>query len=203
MRGHIRKDTSNATINAAFDAQTEGVYINDIYEHDSLSLSRWKTLDRNVYGAMGGTILRTCFSTRNVINLDDPRTFHNLMCEGVGSFAVQWAYLDPVYGKFFWFPSDDPDGDILTADSHFDIMDYLPITRAGWEADFDAFGAYFNIDDSQMNYWGSISFMKFNSAQNFLRSFYPPALKFTFTLYDSKGILKGGRTFTHIVYIGG
>lgn len=28
------------------------------------------------------------------------------------------------------------------------------------------------------------------------------ALKFTFTLYDSKGILEGGRTFTHIVYLG-
>jgi hypothetical protein len=27
------------------------------------------------------------------------------------------------------------------------------------------------------------------------------ALKFTFTLYDSRGILKEGRTFTHIVYL--
>ena len=27
------------------------------------------------------------------------------------------------------------------------------------------------------------------------------ALKFTFTLYDSKGIIKKGRTFTHIVYL--
>ena len=28
-----------------------------------------------------------------------------------------------------------------------------------------------------------------------------PALKFTFTLYDSKGLIPGGRTFTHIVYL--
>ncbi len=28
------------------------------------------------------------------------------------------------------------------------------------------------------------------------------AFKFTFTLYDSKGIIKDGRTFTHIVYLG-
>ncbi len=28
------------------------------------------------------------------------------------------------------------------------------------------------------------------------------ALKFTFTLFDSKGILPQGRTFTHIVYLG-
>jgi prepilin-type N-terminal cleavage/methylation domain-containing protein len=31
---------------------------------------------------------------------------------------------------------------------------------------------------------------------------YPPAFKFTFTLYDSKGVIKEGRTFTHIVYLG-
>jgi len=30
----------------------------------------------------------------------------------------------------------------------------------------------------------------------------PKALKFTFKIYDSKGILKQGRTFTHIVYFG-
>lgn len=30
---------------------------------------------------------------------------------------------------------------------------------------------------------------------------WPKALKFTFTLYDSKGVLEGGRTFTHIVYL--
>jgi prepilin-type N-terminal cleavage/methylation domain-containing protein len=29
----------------------------------------------------------------------------------------------------------------------------------------------------------------------------PKALKFTFTLYDSRGIIEGGRTFTHIVYL--
>ena len=29
----------------------------------------------------------------------------------------------------------------------------------------------------------------------------PKALKFTFTLYDSRGIIGGGRTFTHIVYL--
>jgi hypothetical protein len=30
---------------------------------------------------------------------------------------------------------------------------------------------------------------------------WPKAIKFTFTLYDSKGILDGGRRFTHIVYL--
>ena len=31
---------------------------------------------------------------------------------------------------------------------------------------------------------------------------YPDLIKFTFTLYDSKGIIKNGRRFEHIVYIG-
>jgi prepilin-type N-terminal cleavage/methylation domain-containing protein len=31
---------------------------------------------------------------------------------------------------------------------------------------------------------------------------FPPAFRFTFTLYDSKGIIKEGRTFTHTVYLG-
>jgi hypothetical protein len=31
---------------------------------------------------------------------------------------------------------------------------------------------------------------------------YPRAFKFTFTLYDSKGVIKEGREFTHIVYLG-
>jgi prepilin-type N-terminal cleavage/methylation domain-containing protein len=31
---------------------------------------------------------------------------------------------------------------------------------------------------------------------------WPKALKFTFTLYDSRGVFKDGQTFTHIVYLG-
>jgi prepilin-type N-terminal cleavage/methylation domain-containing protein len=34
------------------------------------------------------------------------------------------------------------------------------------------------------------------------KNLYPIAFKFTFTLYDSKGVIKQGRTFTHIVYLG-
>jgi len=34
------------------------------------------------------------------------------------------------------------------------------------------------------------------------KQYWPRALKFTFTLYDSMGILKRGRPFTHIVYFG-
>jgi hypothetical protein len=33
-------------------------------------------------------------------------------------------------------------------------------------------------------------------------SIWPKALKFIFTIYDSRGVFKDGQTFTHIVYIG-
>ena len=34
-----------------------------------------------------------------------------------------------------------------------------------------------------------------------LAKFPPSALKFTFRLYDSRGIIEGGREFTHIIYL--
>jgi prepilin-type N-terminal cleavage/methylation domain-containing protein len=39
------------------------------------------------------------------------------------------------------------------------------------------------------------------SKESYNHNQYPPAFKFTFTLYDSNGIIKEGRTFTHIVYL--
>ena len=35
----------------------------------------------------------------------------------------------------------------------------------------------------------------------FLPTFYPKALKFTFTLRDSNAVFADGKTFTHIVYL--
>jgi hypothetical protein len=35
----------------------------------------------------------------------------------------------------------------------------------------------------------------------FAADFFPVAVKFTFRLYDSKGVIEGGREFTHIIYL--
>ena len=48
----------------------------------------------------------------------------------------------------------------------------------------------------------SIQWKNISEQWNPWRTDWPKAIKFTFTLYDSKGILKGGRPFTHIVYLG-
>ncbi len=195
---------ANITIlQTSFEELIQGVFKNDTYEHDSLPLSLWKTLDNTAYGAGGGTIMNTCFDNRPLIDIANlPSTIHNLMCEGVGSFAVQWAYRDPLTLQLRWFPSEDPDGDGFNTDSHFILMSGLPITPEPAYADFDAFGAIFNIPNTtQINYWGSASLMRYDPIGNFPADFYPRALKFTFTIYDSKGILEKGKTFTHIVYL--
>jgi len=182
---------------------------NEKFEHDSLSLALWKTLDITAYDTSGGTdtILNTCFDFPPWVDIDirNAQTFHKLMCEGVGNFTIQWAYWDPSYNKFHWFPSDDPDGSGTY--SHFDLvkMDkfpWSPSTKHGY-ADFDVFGVFFNIPGTQRNYWGAASLMRYNPnpTNKFPYGFYPKALKFTFTLYDSKGVIKNGRTFTHIVYL--
>ncbi len=164
---------------------------NEELEHDRLSLAEWKTVDANEYGR----IVSVCFETRPDIDMDDPYTYHKLMCEGVGSFAIQWAYWDEDDDRFYWFPSDDPDADGDDDDSHFDLMP-MP----------NEFGVYFNLPDSIGEPdWYSIEEAENRADEDF--SAFPKALKFTFRLYDSRGIIEQdgekGREFTHIVYLGG
>jgi len=200
-----------ADVNGTFGAidLVSGRYGNDVNEHDSLSLAQWQVLDTGVYDVAGGNILDICFDFLPYMDVRDARTIHKLMCEGLGSFAVQWAYYDPDYGRFHWFPSDDPDG--TGAYSHFDLakVDIPPASPKvlpGYPPGFEVFGAFFNIPGSfKINYWAIPSLMRYNPnpsiPRRFPSGFYPSALKFTFTLFDSKGVIKQGRTFTHIVYL--
>ncbi|MBA7635260.1 hypothetical protein ES703_42861 [subsurface metagenome] len=83
-------------------------------------------------------------------------------------------------------------------------MDAYPAKRRSEFKDFNLFGTFFNIAAVQINYWGPVSDMKYKTgiSSNFPSGFYPEALKFTFRLYDSKGVIIKGREFTHIVYLG-
>ena len=59
------------------------------------------------------------------------------------------------------------------------------------------------VDDFTIEYYGFDSSRKFHDEwmvpENEIR---PLAYKFTFMIYDSKGIIKDGKQFTHIVYVG-
>jgi hypothetical protein len=168
---------------------------NERYEHDSNSLAKWKTVGGNEYD---NEIIPACFYFEPYIDMGEPNTFHKLMCEGVGSFAIQWAYWDSVDKRFYWFPSSDPDGNPSTPDSHFSLI--CPVCDK-------KFGVFFNVPAPQItsNRWYAVDGVQYSSGSNFPAGFYPKAIKFTFTLYDSKGIIKeggrAGRIFTHIVYL--
>ena len=153
-----------ANIATDFDPNNGGWEDNLFYEHDSMSLSQWKTIDLTAYK---DAIIPTRFE-RLEIDMGDPNTYHNLMCQEIDSFTVQWAYWDD--DEVLWFP-ENPSG----------------------------FGVFFNIPDisgsTTIDKWAPIG-------ETFPSDFYPKALKFTFTLYDSKGIIENGRKLTHIVYLG-
>ena len=60
--------------------------------------------------------------------------------------------------------------------------------------DDDIFGFFYNVPLGRAISEGRDNW--YDQSMN-----WPKAIKFTFTLYDSKGIIEGGRTFTHIVYL--
>jgi len=180
---------------------------NDFYEHDRLSLSEWKAVGRISYE---DHIIPACFDERPLFDIYDPNTFHKLMSESVGNFTIQWAYWDPgpdlsipLDDQYRWFPSDDIDGLAATPDdSHFLWLD----PDRGQRRDF---GVSFNVPLRNRRDWHTIEsgnvqygFVPPDIIMTFSPDFYPDALKFTFTLYDSKGIIENGRRFTHIIYIG-
>jgi hypothetical protein len=182
---------------------------NNNFEHDKLSLSQWQAItaqDVNVE-----RVTMTCFNSTNLdsrpsLNFGTGDGLYMLMTEGVGSFSIQWGYMFTNAGQTFiyWWPSNDPDGNPATLDSDFDAMVSAYAVSS--------FGFYFNTakPPAPTNlYWFSSDGAKglyypdpLNLLNPFNKPTYPQALKFTFTIYDSKGVFKEGQTFTHIVYLG-
>ena len=141
---------------------------NEWYEHDRLSLAEWK----NVAAAQWNTVRSVCFQRPQINTSDD---YHKLLCDGLSSYAIQWAYWDPSDNRFYWYP------------------DSARLADKG-----GSFGVYFNV--GSITGWDSIGSIGQQYREN-NAEFFPQALKFTFKLYDSKGIIKGGMEFSHIVYL--
>jgi prepilin-type N-terminal cleavage/methylation domain-containing protein len=177
---------------------------NDRFEHDTNSLSQWQAAanDAAKNPTNVNNIITGCFDGNYpLINLANANTLHLLLTENVGSFAVQWSYyyVDtsvPPNQYVYWWPSIDPDGN-----GNFDDSDFGKAYM-----NLDAFGFYFNTASASVPYWfqysGAQGFYYPNPLNPLDKPVYPRALKFTFTLYDSRGVFKDGQTFTHIVYIG-
>ena len=167
----------------------------NMYEYDKITLAEWKNVDRlskyvalsvitdvNVgeVGRSGGAVIDPAKPDSSV---------HTLLCEGVGEFKVQGWYDE----LSRWVPEVDPYEDFVLPDPEelpgvlYPYPPYGGVVLGGefMPAQPHAYPRHF-VDEPD-----------FNKIPGLGR-----ALKFTFTLYDSRGIFKNGRTFTHIVYTG-
>jgi hypothetical protein len=127
----------------------------------------------------------------------DPNSIHILLCEGVGEFKIQgWSY-DSIRRVWRWIPEVDIDGPGPLTDSDFFLPatgDNVPGVLYPWR--LAPGGGYWGVNINGIGYGGPLDETGFNRIPGLGR-----ALKFTFTLFDSKGVIKQGRTFTHIVYL--
>ena len=184
---------------------------NNMYEYDKISLEQWKFLPYqqkvNICSVIGD--IKVSYTNENItfnstVNRDfwgtyvdpaDPNSIQNLLCQGVGEFKIQgWSeFLQR------WIPEVDPDGNGDLTDTNFFIDDSNNVPAVLYP--------YPLMGGVTINNLGDLGFRNgylqeevdkehFNAIPGLGK-----ALKFTFTLYDSKGLIKGGRTFTHIVYL--
>lgn len=175
---------------------------NNYFEYEKITLDEWKLIPWSDKASMLSVICDVGVGQSNVseqargseINPGDPNSIHMLLCEGVGEFKIQGWYD----AQQRWVPEVDPDGDGFLTDT-----DFIP-TQDGTELDPEAvpgilypYPPYGGVVINNINYpQDQIEEEHFSMIPGLGR-----ALKFTFTLFDSRGIIKEGRTFTHIVYL--
>jgi len=178
------------------------------YEYEKITPEQWKHIDKGGKANMLTAITDVNVFTPTVglavrgadIDTANPASIHMLLCEGVGEFKVQgWYDLERR-----WLPEVDPDGDGDLSDSDFYLDPADPTSLAPDRVP----GVLYPYRRSVPRPYGGVAINGLS---------YPPvmvneanfsripglgrALKFTFTLFDSKGIIKQGRTFSHIVYL--
>ncbi|MEJ2648679.1 MAG: prepilin-type N-terminal cleavage/methylation domain-containing protein [Sedimentisphaerales bacterium] len=174
---------------------------NNYYQYDKISLEEWKRIPLVTKLDMLSVICDTRVIAEGIpqnsnisedvkgvsIDKEDPNSMHMLLCDGVGEFKIQgWDDEHKV-----WLPEVDPNGDGNLSDTNFFMDDSNNVPGVIYSPPFCSVAmnnvSYQSIQADRDH---------FNMIPGLGR-----ALKFTFTLFDSKGIIKGGRTFTHIVYL--
>jgi hypothetical protein len=105
----------------------------------------------------------------------DPNDVRGLMCRNVGEIRIEWTDgTKASNGMIFWYGLMMPKGPMMPDGSSVEEVGLLP------------------PEPPYRATWTPLV----------RRQYWPRALKFTFKLYDSREILKEGRLFTHIVYLG-
>jgi prepilin-type N-terminal cleavage/methylation domain-containing protein len=181
-----------------------------IGEADRTTMAEWKRMSWGAkavaLSAMTDVIIGDGMGGGAFAEASNPDSIPMFLCEGVGEFKIQgWysydaerAILEDRPGR--WVP-EYAEGDFVNL-----VIDEGQVGGVLYPG--SPFGAvqlggefYCDRDTSEgeekhRELVGRLNEERFNEIPGLGR-----ALKFTFTLYDSKGIIKEGRTFTHIVYL--
>ena len=146
---------------------------NNEYEYDVMSLAQWKAVPRIRYASY---VMPQCLDRRSRVDTNGPDLVHLVMCQGVGDLKIQ---TEEWYNrKWIWRSAEDGDPNFPASSTSTEVHGHYYNVAGG--ADFT---------DSRGVNWQYFSTL-------------PKAIKFTFTLYDSKGVIEGGKRFTYIVSLG-
>lgn len=164
------------------------------YEYQTMTMAEWTNLSNPAHPnvAAKNNILTILSDIQNILFVDgsvieggptvdsqDSDTYHNYFCEGVGEFGIQiW-----LKNQQRWFPQLDPDQDGNYTDS-----------------DYPTVGSVIHPSQVDGVLYDGTGEGNLKTAYNGI-SLEFTALKFTFTVHDTKGLFPDGRTFTHIVMI--
>jgi prepilin-type N-terminal cleavage/methylation domain-containing protein len=175
---------------------------NNQYEYEKIFMHEWEVIPWANKADLLSVVCDVAIAQSSVseqvrgseIDPANPNTIQMLLCEGVGEFKVQgWSDA-----QRRWIPEVDPDGDGFLTDT-----DFIPASGGIGLHSQEVPGVLYPYPPNGIVQINNINYPRdqvdeehFNMIPGLGR-----ALKFTFTLFDSKGIIKEGRTFTHIVYL--
>lgn len=185
------------------------------WEHDVMTLQQWMDMDETTRFNALSVATKVNVQTPDLDDRDywgsqydvnDPALHaHSLLSEGVGTFKIQGWFetQDPTLTGRRWVPDDDPN---LNADhSNSELLvagdaslgdDLEPLAGVLYSGERPYAAVSLGGEFQGRSFNNLLSQERFNEIPGLGR-----ALKFTFTLYDSKGLIPEGRTFTHIVYL--
>ena len=167
---------------------------NNRYEYDKMSPETWKRIPWENKQDILSVITDTTVGTSTVdeqirgamVDPADANSIHMLLCEGVGEFKIQGWYD----AEQRWLPEVDPDSDDNLDDTHFYDL-----------GDPNVPGVLYPYGGVKINHFRRYPVEEIDEEHFDAIPGLGRALKFTFTLFDSRGIIKDGRPYTHIVYL--
>lgn len=172
---------------------------NLLYEYQMITIGQWLNIPKTDKIQMIDAALYGMTVDKEKME----ETAKNILCQGVGSFSIQgWS---DKYQR--WIPAIDPytpgidDSDFNGSASAIDEADkpyiWYPYVEDPSNSSNSRGEHYITVGGSATALSAAaLTCENFNNIPGFGR-----ALKFTFTLYDSRGIYENGKTFSHIVYL--